>query len=214
MPKFNLKRRYISAFVCIALLNGLVSCSGGNSKGEEGTNDAEQEVISESPAKVIEIEEEVAALAEEDGDDEIEDSEAEFDYVGEVSEGLKVVKKDGFYGYVEEKGAVVIPLAFDDAQAFREGGGAVKKEGKWGFVDKNGELIIPHKFDKATSFFEGKAAFRKGAMWGYIDKEGNEVISPKYDFAFPYKNGKAKVQIGMDWMLINHEGQCVENCPN
>ena len=52
-------------------------------------------------------------------------------------------KKDGKYGFVDNKGNVVIDYIYDDATEFNKYGfAAVKKDGKWGSVNNNGETVI------------------------------------------------------------------------
>ena len=52
-------------------------------------------------------------------------------------------KKDGKYGYVDNKGNVVVEYIYDDAQELNKYGyAAVKKDNKWGAIDKEGKVII------------------------------------------------------------------------
>lgn len=57
-------------------------------------------------------------------------------------------KKDGKYGYVDEKGNVVVEYIYDDATEQNEYGfAAVKKDGLWGSIDKEGKEIIEPKYN-------------------------------------------------------------------
>ena len=52
-------------------------------------------------------------------------------------------KKDGKYGFVDNKGNVVVEYIYDDAQELNKYGyAAVKKDNKWGAIDKEGKVII------------------------------------------------------------------------
>lgn len=52
-------------------------------------------------------------------------------------------KKDGKYGYVDNKGNVIVEYIYDDAQELNKYGyAAVKKDNKWGAIDKEGKVII------------------------------------------------------------------------
>ena len=52
-------------------------------------------------------------------------------------------KKDGKYGYVNEKGIVVVDYIYDDAtEQNKYGFVAVKKDGKWGALDSKGKVVI------------------------------------------------------------------------
>ncbi len=51
-------------------------------------------------------------------------------------------KKDGKYGYVNEKGVVVVDYQYEDAtEQNKYGYVAVKKDGKWGCIDEKGNVI-------------------------------------------------------------------------
>ena len=56
---------------------------------------------------------------------------------------LYLSKKDGKYGYVNEKGIVVVDYIYDDAtEQNKYGYASVKKDGKWGAIDKKGKVIV------------------------------------------------------------------------
>ena len=52
-------------------------------------------------------------------------------------------KKDGKYGYVNEKGVVVVDYKYEDAtEQNKYGYVAVKKDGKWGCLDSKGQVVV------------------------------------------------------------------------
>lgn len=52
-------------------------------------------------------------------------------------------KKDGKYGYVNEKGIVVVDYQYEDAtEQNKYGYVAVKKDGKWGCLDAKGQVVL------------------------------------------------------------------------
>lgn len=52
-------------------------------------------------------------------------------------------KKDGKYGYVDEKGIVVVDYIYDDAtEQNKYGYVSVKKDGKWGCLDQKGKVVV------------------------------------------------------------------------
>lgn len=57
-------------------------------------------------------------------------------------------KKDGKYGFVDEKGNVVVDYIYDDATEQNQYGFAgVKKNGLWGSIDKDGKIVIEPKYN-------------------------------------------------------------------
>ena len=56
-------------------------------------------------------------------------------------------KKDGKYGYVNEKGVVVVDYIYEDAtEQNKYGYVAVKKDGKWGSLDAKGKVVCECKY--------------------------------------------------------------------
>ena len=53
-------------------------------------------------------------------------------------EGLVPVKKNGKYGYINDKNQIIIPFIYDNANAFSQGLAVVERFGKYGYVDRYG----------------------------------------------------------------------------
>lgn len=98
------------------------------------------------------------------------------------SEGLARVSNGTTYGYINEKGDVVIPLSYDDAGYFHEGLAYVQDNGKYGYIDKKGDVAIALTFDDAYPFSEhGLALIELGDKFKVIDKKGKIVIDSEDD---------------------------------
>lgn len=123
--------------------------------------------------------------------------------VNYFSEGLIAMQKSSQkWGYLNSKGAVIIPFIYDSAEDFSEGLAAVSKgkyeKNKHGFIDKTGKTVIPFSYDYAGNFSEGLATIRKGSQetgkYGIIDKNGKTIMAPKYDgYIAEFSEGMAAV---------------------
>ena len=117
---------------------------------------------------------------------------------------------NGKYGFVNDKGKIVIDIQFDDIQEFHEGLAAVFLYGKWGFINKRGKFIVQPQFSKVGDFNEGRAYvvheteeekedyIQVYDHVGYINKHGKFVI-PIYDggpYFYNYSNGLVAIQNG------------------
>ena len=61
---------------------------------------------------------------------------------------LALSKKDGKYGFVNEKNEVIVDYIYDDATEQNEYGyAAIKKDGKWGSIDSKGNIVIEPKYN-------------------------------------------------------------------
>lgn len=98
------------------------------------------------------------------------------------SEGLARVSNGTTYGYIDEKGNVVIPLTYDDAGYFHEGLAYVKSSGKYGYINSKGVVVIGLTYDDADSFnAHGQAVIELGDYVKLIDKKGKVIIDSQDD---------------------------------
>ena len=83
------------------------------------------------------------------------------DLQGDFKEGLAKIKKNGKWGFVNNKGEVIIKLNYDFVDDFSEGLAPVKQNGKYGYIDKTGKVIIPINLNYLSvgRFFEGFAFY-------------------------------------------------------
>lgn len=125
----------------------------------------------------------------------------EYDEVYAFSDGLAMVVKhvanspDSWkYGFVDQTGALVVPLEYDrGTHSFSDGLAAVTKEDKYGFIDTTGKLVVPLEYDFAYSFSGGMAMVEKDGKCGFIDTTGKLVVPLEYDDAEDFSNGLASV---------------------
>lgn len=99
---------------------------------------------------------------------------------------------DTKYGYVNEKGDVVIEQKYEKAADFSEGLAAVSEDGEnIGFIDTEGNLVIDYQFKNAMNFKNGYAIVNNGEKCGVIDTKGNLVVDYKYDYISSFSEGLA-----------------------
>ncbi len=69
-----------------------------------------------------------------------------------VGNTIFLKKKDGKYGYINDKGIVVVDYIYDDAtEQNKYGYVAVKKDGKWGCLDQNGKVILEPTYELSNN---------------------------------------------------------------
>ena len=117
-------------------------------------------------------------------------------------EGLsKVLSMDGWFGFIDMTGKVVIPLKYipncDFYYGFYNSFAAIRTYNGWGFINKKGEEVIPPNYSYVKLFNkQGYAVVYENMYWGtyckpeitdktkyaVIDTLGNEIIKMgKYD---------------------------------
>jgi hypothetical protein len=87
------------------------------------------------------------------------------------TDNFVLVKSDGQWGALNDKGETVIAPAFDEMRSFYNGMAAVKKGDKWGFVNSSGELVIEALYENVRDF-QGNVA-----IVTMNDSSGESVIT-------------------------------------
>ncbi|MBD5544095.1 MAG: WG repeat-containing protein [Lachnospiraceae bacterium] len=110
--------------------------------------------------------------------------------------GRIVVKKDGYYKILNEKGEEVSDKKYQLLKAFLSNEPTVyESEGKHGFVNTNGEICIKAQYEDALPFTNGYAAVKVKGLWGYINSDNEMIIEPQFQEALPVmSNGTAFIK--------------------
>lgn len=142
--------------------------------------------------------------------------EPKYDKASSFVEGMCAVKSGLTWGYVNEKGQLVIPMKFQDARDFAQGLACVRlcddnklvKGCKYGYVDKTGKTAILFEFDDARDFKEGLAGVQadKNGPWCFINGQGKCEIKPKYQIANSFQKGIAVVKVNGKFGTIDIKG--------
>jgi len=134
--------------------------------------------------------------------------------------------ENGFYGYIDEKGRMVIPPRFLEADAFSEHLAAVAigrpDKKKFGYIDPGGAFVIPARFDDARPFSERFARVGIKKEWrptcvytryGLINRAGQFFVKPEdYLDVHSFAEGLAPVEVGLPkggWGYIDRTGTMV-----
>lgn len=117
--------------------------------------------------------------------------------ISDFNNGLAVAKK-GFdkggltiggarYGFIDEKGEIIIPPTYGNARSFSEGLAPVKvgitSISKWCFINEQGKIVIPKNYNDAYPFIDGEALVRVNKKYHKINKKGEVITTFKYQKA-------------------------------
>jgi hypothetical protein len=96
------------------------------------------------------------------------------------------IKKGGKYGFINQKGEIIIKSQYDDANDFSDGLAAVKQGELWGAIDKSNTMVIKPQFSESFSFKKGRAAVSRTGKTGFdvINKTGAKVLHTENYFVF------------------------------
>lgn len=93
-----------------------------------------------------------------------------------------------FWGYINEKGNVIVKPKYLSAMDFSEGLAAVREKGTYGYIDENGKYEIEPKFDFAESFNNGIARVYIDGVPFFIDKKGKTLFKHSFSDIEPYSD--------------------------
>lgn len=112
--------------------------------------------------------------------------EGDYDEARIFSFGLAGVRKGKKWGFIDEKGKIVIPIQYDDVDYFRPSGlCAVTKNGKSGFIDKSGKEIIPIIYPEVNQQMLDKNVIVKNkGKWAFFDNQGRQLSDFIYNEVF------------------------------
>jgi len=105
-------------------------------------------------------------------------------------EGLRGIKKDDRYGFIDERGRLRIANRYDSIGEFHEGLASVKLIGKWGFVNTSDQIAINPNYDNRSFFLNGLAIVSRNKKFGLIEKSGNVILPLRYDYVTRLPDGK------------------------
>jgi len=168
-------KKIISILMAEIMLIALCAC-GENRGGVNSDNKAESTTISHEEENQINIDESSITLIPINNTGMISYDKLGFDNRYSYATGLRsennsddglfVFKYNGKYGYVDDKGNIVIDNIYEKANAFSEGKAFVKpdKDTPWQIIDTKGDTLLSLDSDLDASgryFINGKVVFYK-----------------------------------------------------
>ncbi len=137
-------------------------------------------------------------------------------------EGLCAVQsKDSFWGFINTKGDLIIPMIYEKEDDFKNGKTQVSFNGKTLFLDKTGREInenglnteknsgaIVYEDRISSPFFSSITAVKLKGKWGLLDANNKLISAVKYDnILFPKNDGMAMVTVKDKQGYINLLGE-------
>ncbi|GIL22687.1 MAG: hypothetical protein BroJett042_12000 [Bacteroidota bacterium] len=141
--------------------------------------------------------------------------------VYEESEGMRGIKRDGKFGFIDVRGMLRIANRYDGIGKFSEGLAAIKLIGLWGFINTKDQIKINPNYNAVEHFQNGLCVVTRNSKTGVIDMQGKFVLNLAYDsiqresdrFRL-YKNGLAGLADKNGKILIEPRFTRLEILPN
>lgn len=118
------------------------------------------------------------------------------------------------WGYINDKGGLVIGPVYDTASFFVDGLAAVSAEGEEFFINAEGEVVIDEGFTSVSDFYDGYAVYERevdGEMvMGFVTKTGVITDYPEYTTnVYSYSEGIAVVRIEDEYTFMTNTGTLI-----
>lgn len=135
-----------------------------------------------------------------------------YDAIGEFSEHRALIAKNGKCGFIDETGAIVIPIIYRYSGIMLTTG---KFNGGFSFLQQKYKSIIIDTTGYQISIFGsedygppsgGFIPVRKNRKWGFSDMSGKIKIPVKYEAAESFYNGYAKIKLNKMTGVIDSTG--------
>ena len=123
-----------------------------------------------------------------------------------------LVKSDGKYRIINQKGQIIRSLSYDYVTSAGQGYWKYLQNDQWGILDAVGKVIKEPTFVDCYQFEEGflVAAIGKD-QWGIVNENFEITIPFKYPLLWSYKNGYARIISEGFIQVINQQGQILPN---
>ncbi len=94
---------------------------------------------------------------------------------------LFLIEENGLYGYINERGEVVIPPTFKEATDFEDKYAWARIDGKFGCIDNLGKFVLKPQYDVVFPFQNGVAKAMKNNESFLINAKYSEIVELKYN---------------------------------
>jgi hypothetical protein len=109
------------------------------------------------------------------------------DHLFPIREGRK-------FGFINQAGAVVVPVQYEAAGEEHEGRIRITSEGKSGYIDLSGKVVIEPAYEQAGDFQDSRAIVRNESQYGLIDPAGKRIGDIPYRVLGEFHQGVLRVQ--------------------
>lgn len=133
----------------------------------------------------------------------------EYDFVGNMSEDIIVVRKDGKFGCFDKTGAMIVPLDYEEIREFVGGRARALYQGLFGFIDNRGNFLVRPFYDEVENFSEGCALVTVQGNVGFVNLDGKWIANLVYQAGGNFSGGLAPLSQNGKYGYIDNTGTFV-----
>lgn len=117
------------------------------------------------------------------------------------NDGMLGIKRNGKWGFINDKGNPVVEIKYDDCDSYDNGYGRVKKNGKWGIVDKTGKEIFETQYDNIVPC-DNNVFIYYDKSWYVMDKTGKSLSHAGYYSISVFEKDRALAKPGKSYSIL------------
>lgn len=127
------------------------------------------------------------------------------------TEGLRGIKKNGQYGFVDSQGRLRIANRYEGIEPFSETLAAARIRGRWGFINHEDKIAIQPVYEEVTAFSNGVSVVKQKGLYGMIDKTGKLLLLPRYESVEVLSSGNVLIKQSGLYGLADKAGNVLIN---
>lgn len=140
---------------------------------------------------------------------ELRECYSEVEFMGPLTEGLRMSQVDGLWGFVDPDGSWVIRPQYSLAAPPSKGLIPAQRGELWGLIDIKGETVVPFQYQwMDLHFSEDLIAVGRLEDYGFLNRKGQEVLSG-FEHCGAFNDGLAPARKNGKWGFIDHSGAFV-----
>ena len=104
-------------------------------------------------------------------------------------------KKTNKYGYINQKGNVIIQCQYDNCAGFINGNAIVSKDGKWGVINRSGDMIVPLEYE-SINMISDKGIYQVllNEKYGLVNEKGAVLVPLQFSKIEAYSGNIAWIK--------------------
>jgi len=114
--------------------------------------------------------------------------------------------KNGFYGLMDENGAVIIEEKYQFIGSFDKGLAQFIVNDQIGLLNKRGEVQIPTTYDAVSEITFGRLIVEKNDYFGLIDRKGKVLLECKYMDIGDLSEGAIYLSTDTEYNYVDYNG--------
>lgn len=128
-----------------------------------------------------------------------------FEDVGQYSaNSWTAVKKNGSWGYSDNKLKLMVPYKYDYAYTYQYGFGKVNKNNLWGLLDQNAKQVLDIKYEQIEWVNDSLLKVKVGGKWALLNTNFQQKVPFEYSEMEMYNRHLLRLKKGGDVYYYNY----------